>query len=157
MKYFVLFLILFFSYCKTKEVKPVVNIPKEEDRPINKIPEKKQESSHNSNADEFLMQSVRLADYEGVIQALKDGANPDTANEYGNTVLMWSAFEGYTDIVKKLIESGASVNQKDVYKKTALMFAKDKNRVEIIQLLKQAGAVDYPAPKERVEEKKWGF
>ncbi|MEM7180447.1 MAG: ankyrin repeat domain-containing protein [Spirochaetota bacterium] len=91
-----------------------------------------------------LMKSVKDNNIEGVKTALQKGADPNTANKYGNTVLMWASFEGYEEIVKELLKAGADVNRRDVYHKSALMFARQKKHYAIEQILLSAGAKEFP-------------
>lgn len=48
---------------------------------------------------------------------------------------MYSAEQGYTNIVKLLLESGADTELQDSIGSTALMIASGKNNVEIVKLL----------------------
>lgn len=97
----------------------------------------------NPVVNQDLMKNVKDNNIEGVRVALKKGADPNTANKYGNTVLMWASYEGFEDIVRELLKAGADVNKKDVYHKTALMFAREKKHYKIADILKKAGAKEF--------------
>jgi ankyrin repeat protein len=77
-----------------------------------------------------------------IIQALlKAGADPNTANGTGATVLMDAAMSGSVDAVKALVDAGANVNAFDNKNgQTALMFAAWENRADVIRFLIQRGA-----------------
>ena len=83
----------------------------------------------------------RNAPYEKVIQALDEGANPNSANSNGTTALMTAA-ENNTNarILRALLEAGADVNARNRKGNTALMFAAMKNSTEAVRILYEAGA-----------------
>jgi ankyrin repeat protein len=53
---------------------------------------------------------------------------------------MCASGQGYTEIVKLMIDSNADVNAKNNDGLTALMIAKEENNTEIIRLLTKVGA-----------------
>ncbi len=54
-----------------------------------------------------LINAVCENDTESVREALKAGADVNAKNEYGNTALILSACNGYTEIAKILRDAGA--------------------------------------------------
>ena len=87
---------------------------------------------------------LMLASYNGQLEMtrvlLKNGANPQLANDMGQIPLAGAAFKGNLEMTKLLIEHGADVNARMPDGKTALMFAAMFNRLEIIDLLLEKGA-----------------
>ena len=83
----------------------------------------------------------RNAQYEKVIQALDEGANPNSANSNGTTALMTAA-EHNTNarVLRALVEAGADVNAQNRRGNTALMFAAMRNSTEAVRILYEAGA-----------------
>ena len=83
----------------------------------------------------------RNAPYEKVIQALDEGANPNSANNNGTTALMTAA-EHNTNarVIRALVEAGADVNARNRKGNTALMFAAMRNSTEAVRILYEAGA-----------------
>lgn len=51
---------------------------------------------------------------------LRNGANVDAANIYGETPLHWTTVNGYERIAQLLLSSGANVNSMTVYYRTPL-------------------------------------
>jgi ankyrin repeat protein len=73
--------------------------------------------------------------------ALKQGYNSDERDPENRTALMYAAFNGQAEIVKKLIAAGADVNLQDNTGTSALMFAASApGGTETVQLLLDAGA-----------------
>merc|ERR1712078_113458 len=72
------------------------------------------------------------------------GAEVNAKSEYGATPLHWASQEGYTDIVKLLIEKGADVNAKDEEGKTPLNWASEGGHTDIVKLLVEKGAMLLP-------------
>ena len=83
----------------------------------------------------------RLAPYEKIIQALDEGANPNSSNNNGTTALMIAAEHNKNArVLKALIEAGADVNARNRRGNTALMFAAMRNTPEAVRILYEAGA-----------------
>ncbi len=75
------------------------------------------------------------------IQALiKHGANPNYANEFGHSVLMFAVSFGSNEVIESLISNGSNINQAKADGITALMLAGYGSRVEKIKLLLKLGA-----------------
>lgn len=82
----------------------------------------------------------RTASYEKVIQALDEGANPNSANSNGTTALMTAAEHNSARVIRALIEAGADVNARNRKGNTALMFAAMRNSTEAVRIIYEAGA-----------------
>lgn len=88
-----------------------------------------------------LARAVEQGDLDLTLAILKKGADPDHFDR-SESVLMWAASYGYTEIVRALLQNGASVEAKTVngdydenLGKTALFFAAAKGQSEIVELL----------------------
>ena len=66
----------------------------------------------------------RMGSTQKIKQLLKDGANPNAANEKGKTALMYAVSNSYIPAVEILIAAGADVNARDNNGKNALMYVK---------------------------------
>jgi ankyrin repeat protein len=88
-----------------------------------------------------LSNAVISGDIETVRLLLDEGADVNAINingtraMFGTTALMWSAYQGHTEIVKLLLAKGADKDAKDRYGWTALAFATEGRHPEIIELL----------------------
>ena len=79
-------------------------------------------------------------DLASVNSLLQAGADVNTHNEFGTTILMAAASRNYTQIVRRLLEAGADVNFQGEFGTTALMMAVRNNRIQIARILINAGA-----------------
>ncbi|HEY7169477.1 MAG TPA: ankyrin repeat domain-containing protein [Vicinamibacterales bacterium] len=75
-----------------------------------------------------------------VDELLRAGADANSANRSGVSVLMAGVAYGDLEVVRKLIEGGARVNAQDGSGQTALMYAAKYRRLEIARLLIANGA-----------------
>lgn len=87
-----------------------------------------------------LEHAVRNANREMVQLLLSSGANVNTTNAAGETVLMMLDSDATTDLVWDLLNAGAGVNLKDNTGTTALMQAALSNNLEALKTLLDAGA-----------------
>ena len=94
----------------------------------------------DSDADRALLKAAVRSSLAKIKEALAAGADINARKNHGVTSLMWVAFEGYSDVVRFLIEKGADVNAKDDSKRTVLMYAKKNQHRDVVKLLEQAGA-----------------
>ena len=85
-----------------------------------------------------LIQAAGKGDLQTVQTLLAGGAEVNTKNARGVTVLIIAAMNGHTEIVKLLLEKGAEVNAKASNGKTALELAKSKGHTDVVQLLEKA-------------------
>uniref|UniRef100_K1Q898 Uncharacterized protein n=1 Tax=Magallana gigas TaxID=29159 RepID=K1Q898_MAGGI len=100
--------------------------------------------------DKRLVEASRSGELDQVKTLLKTGASPD-ATEYNKslfydsknylTPLMIAASQGYTDVVRCLIESGASVNASDRFDVSALHMAADEGHVDCVAMLLENDAM----------------
>lgn len=68
--------------------------------------EEEEKQMTQGERDALLMNAVKENDYEGAVEALKIGANPNT-EENGWNPLLWAACNGNEDIVRILIKNQA--------------------------------------------------
>lgn len=90
-----------------------------------------------------LLEAAENGNIDQVKIFLEKGADVNTKNKHGDTVLMRASREGHSGVVKYLIEKGADVNhvQKGGYANTALYAAVlHPNNSEVIKILVNAGA-----------------
>jgi len=87
-----------------------------------------------------LMQAIIDNDRETVEQLLKDGADPNTLNEYGESALLVSVTNERPEYIPILIDYGADPNLQDDYGWTPLMSAAVVGDLESGKLLLDAGA-----------------
>jgi ankyrin repeat protein len=84
------------------------------------------------------------AAYEGdagrVAALLRDGADPDEANDFGATPLSEAARRGDAEVLKLLLDAGASPKHANAEGETALMAAARTGNVAAAKLLVKAGA-----------------
>ena len=89
---------------------------------------------------ETLMRAVELNNIERIRNALARGADPDTSDEHGNTLLAVAAAEGHVELAKFLIAQRARVNNRNAYGDTPLMVAAYHGQLEMARQLIAAGA-----------------
>ncbi len=71
---------------------------------------------------------------------IKHGANPNYANEFGHSVLMYATSFGSNEVIECLVKKGANINQARSNGMTALMLAGYGSNIEKIRLLIKLGA-----------------
>jgi ankyrin repeat protein len=85
--------------------------------------------------------SVDDIDTSGLLRMILDyGANVDTLDKNGDTVLFCASEIGFANTVKILLDYGADVNVKNNYGDTALIIAVTYNQPEIVTILLMNGA-----------------
>ena len=72
---------------------------------------------------------------------LEAGADPNTCDLSGTTILMRAARLGKAELVQMLVDAGAKLNiQNPAYKETALIIASSYGNTEAVEILLKAGA-----------------
>ena len=79
-------------------------------------------------------------DLGALCRALDGGVDPRLADDDGDTVLHYAAYNGHADCVARLAESGADVNACNRGRRTPLNMAASSGRVAAIRALLAAGA-----------------
>jgi hypothetical protein len=94
---------------------------------------------------EELRRAATTGDIAKVKELLDKGVDPNAANPYGGTALVYACDKGYPEIVKLLLERGADPKFKNnFYGFPAIGWAAQKGNVEIANLLIDKGAeVDF--------------
>ena len=93
-------------------------------------------------SDQQFLEMCKEGNTQGVIEAIKSGANVNAEYNRDLTALILAAVFGHTEIVKALIQAGADINAKDNLGSTALMEAVGGGHTEIVKALIKAGADD---------------
>src|SRR4028119_251755 len=97
--------------------------------------------SVNLNKDVLLLQAAQSGNFTQLQAILAQGANVDATDRDGTTAVMFAAGQGYTEIVRVLLEAGANLNlPRKLYGLTALMLAAAANQVDVLQTLVATGA-----------------
>ena len=71
---------------------------------------------------------------------LREGADINARDRYGQTALMIAAMNGRTSLVLFLVEQGAELDHTAKYHLTALMLAVINGHMDIVRILVKAGA-----------------
>ena len=87
-----------------------------------------------------LIEAVAKNDVKQVKLLLDKGADVNTKNKDGVTVLMMASVEGQVDVVKLLLDKGADVNAKNKDGVTALVVAIARGNVDAMRLILDKGA-----------------
>ena len=100
----------------------------------------------NDKATRAMFDSMYEDDYEGLVKALKNGADPNAKDQDGWTALHFAAYLGSLDMVKYLVGVGkVDVNVKDKEGQTALHKAAQDGKLEVVKYLVGVGNADYKA------------
>jgi ankyrin repeat protein len=83
---------------------------------------------------------IKKGDVIRLRKELRDGLNPNMANQYSWTLLMVAALEGNTSIGSLLIESGAELDRRSNFRDTALSLAAHTGHPSFVALLLTGGA-----------------
>ena len=105
------------------------------------IPEEFSNVMTQEKLNEDLRYACRNSNVEIVkLLIIREGANVNATNGYGQTALHWAAWNGYIEIVKLLIKYGANINFKDKWGRTALHYAACNGHTEAVKILIKANA-----------------
>jgi uncharacterized protein YkwD len=97
-------------------------------------------SGQTASPAENLVSAIMDGDEKSALKLLRAGADPNQANKFGDTALIWAVNKGYTTLCKELLKRGADPNQMGTYGRTALHWASQQQNLEVPQMLLQAGA-----------------
>ena len=86
------------------------------------------------------VQSADEIDEKRAIELIKDGANIEKKDTFGQTALIWASRYRRVEVVKTLLSRGAKVDEKDNDGDTALMWASANGHVEVVEALIENGA-----------------
>lgn len=78
-------------------------------------------------------------DVSAVRQCLASGADPNMKDVGGSTPLTHTAWYGYIDVAKQLLDFGAEVNVKNLRGNTAMHFCLEKNNMDMLYLFLSKG------------------
>jgi ankyrin repeat protein len=85
-------------------------------------------------------QAVYKGDVDHIRRLLREGADINARDRYGQTALMIAARNGSATLVRYLVDQGAELDQSAKYHLTALMLAVLNGSLEIARTLVTAGA-----------------
>ena len=94
----------------------------------------------NETTDQVLMVAAQIGKVDAVKRLLAEGANIETTDQHGRTVLDVAIAFDQTDVVKLLLTAGANVNAGTGNRKTALHIAAASGKTDIVKALLGAGA-----------------
>ncbi len=95
-----------------------------------------------SDAEKMLEQAIRQDSAEGIVKAIKAGANPNTRGLYGVTPLEMAVGDLRKNAVAELLRQGVDMNVRDVERNNAITWAvvAYKRDPQILDMLLDAGA-----------------
>lgn len=79
-------------------------------------------------------------DLNRVLHLIDAGANVNTQDQFGQTLLHHAIFHDHTEVVKALLKNGAILADPESRAQTPLHYAVARNRIECAKLLLAAGA-----------------
>ena len=97
-----------------------------------------------------LLEAAAEGDVKEIRRLIKNGENPNQADEGGITALMWAADNGHSETAKVLLDNGADPNQADKDGWTALMRAVADGHSDIAKVLLDNGATPNQANKDGI-------
>lgn len=116
------------STVKLKEVAYLAPSAEEANKKVSKIrPDRRQD---------YLLGAVETGDYYLAVELLALGADPNTTDRKGRSVLMLAAHYNRFPIVQELLKAGAIRESQDRDGRTALSYAVQRNNISIAELLK---------------------
>lgn len=96
-----------------------------------------------SDIESFLFYVVQIGNLNEVKRLIISGADINTTDENGMTLLHWAAWAGHTDICKFLLDNGADINVRCKKGWTPLHWATFNGHIDTCKLLIDAGADPY--------------
>lgn len=96
--------------------------------------------SANDTADQALMVVAQVGKVDAVKRLLAEGANIETTDQHGRSVLDVATAFGQTDVVKMLLTAGANANAGTGNRMRALHIAAASGKADIVKALLAAGA-----------------
>ncbi len=94
--------------------------------------------------DRDMWEAAIIGDTATMEELLDKGVDPNAANRYGKSALMFAAEEGNEEVVELLIRKGVDVNRRSVAGCTALTFAAENGNANIVKMLLAQGAKVHP-------------
>ena len=96
------------------------------------------DSGIQEEKDDALLVAVKSGDLNAVKEALASGANVNTVNAQGNSVLHFAATNNNHEIIQELLNNGANLFKVNKNNKTAMDIAECMGHTEILNLLENA-------------------
>ncbi|MFL6254834.1 MAG: ankyrin repeat domain-containing protein [Pyrinomonadaceae bacterium] len=95
-------------------------------------------TSDNNNGINDLMVAASRGDLSRVEALLRDGADPNAHDAFGQTALMYAASAGHQPVAEELIDAGAHVDARNRNHKSAAELAAARGHVALAALLRNA-------------------
>ena len=92
-----------------------------------------------SPADHALLAAARDGDHDGVMQALRDGANIDAQDADWNTAILFAATRSDYDLVDRLADLGANVNLQNKTCFNPFIYGCINNDLQLVRLMVEHG------------------
>ena len=85
-------------------------------------------------------QAIHRGDIDRLKRLIREGADVNARDRYGQTALMIAAKNGRSRLVQFLVDQGADLNHTAKYRLTALMLAVISGHANVVRVLVRAGA-----------------
>ena len=89
----------------------------------------------------LLIEAAKHGNLEEVRDLLRNGADVNEKDRYGNSALMFASGEGHIEIVHLLIDNNADLNIKSMWGGTAEKCARNRQQPEILRILQETPAI----------------
>jgi uncharacterized protein len=87
-----------------------------------------------------LVSAAKSADHAAALDALRQKADPNSADADGSTALLWAVHNNDVDLVKKLLAAGADAKKANAYGATPMSEAAIVADVDVLDALLRSGA-----------------
>jgi ankyrin repeat protein len=103
-------------------------------------------SEHENQLRQRIVVAAKTGKLAELIALLDQGADVNSRDAHGNTLLMQAVHRGHAEVVGALLARGAGIHLRNAENKTAMWYAVYQRRRDIIDLLKGENAPAKPPP-----------